>query len=66
MGPLPKRKFSVGRTHRRRAHDALKPVRLVNCTNCGAKTLPHTVCSSCGKYRGRQVVQVASPNEKKE
>ncbi len=66
MGPLPKRKFSVGRTHRRRAHDALKATALVTCPECGEKTLPHTVCSACGKYRGRQVVQVNTGDDKKE
>lgn len=58
MGPLPKRKLSWGRTHRRRAHDALKPVKLVRCDNCGELKLPHTVCPSCGYYKGRQVLAV--------
>ncbi len=65
MGPLPKRKFSVGRTHRRRAHHALIPVHLSNCKNCGEKHLPHTVCPSCGHYKGREVVRIASAAEAK-
>lgn len=65
MGPLPKRKFSWGRTHRRRAHDALEPVQLVSCDNCGEKKLPHTVCLSCGFYNGREVVSVAKAEDKK-
>jgi large subunit ribosomal protein L32 len=65
MGPLPKRKFSVGRTHRRRAHHALTPVALVACKNCGEKHLPHTVCPSCGHYKGREVVRIAKPDEAK-
>jgi large subunit ribosomal protein L32 len=66
MGPLPKRKFSVGRTHRRRAHDALTPVQLVTCKNCNEKHLPHTVCPSCGHYKGREVVRVSTGDDKKE
>ncbi len=31
-------------------------VNLVVCSNCGAKRLTHTVCSECGMYRGRQVI----------
>ena len=58
MGPLPKRKFSHGRTHRRRAHHALTPVQLVACDNCGDMKPPHEVCPSCGHYRGREVVSV--------
>ena len=65
MGPLPKRKFSWGRTHRRRAHHALVPVQLINCDNCGEKKLPHTVCSACGHYKGREVVAVAKAADKK-
>ena len=61
MGPLPKRKFSWGRTHRRRSHHALVPVQLITCDNCGEKKLPHTVCSACGHYKGREVVAVAKP-----
>ena len=64
MGPLPKRKFSWGRTHRRRAHDALTPVQLVACDNCGEQKLPHVVCPSCGFYAGREVVAVGGKEDK--
>ena len=60
MTPLPKRKLSKGRTHRRRAHDALKRANLVECPSCHAKRLPHTVCGSCGSYRGTAVLQVTT------
>lgn len=30
--------------------------KLVDCKNCGEKKLAHTVCSECGQYRGRQVI----------
>ena len=52
MGPLPKRKFSHGRTHRRRAHHAIEPMQLVACDNCGEKKPPHIVCPSCGYRSG--------------
>ncbi|MCQ2463768.1 MAG: 50S ribosomal protein L32, partial [Clostridia bacterium] len=29
---------------------------LVKCPQCGAYTVPHKVCGSCGYYKGRQVV----------
>ncbi len=57
MPPLPKRKLSHGRGHRRRAHDALRNRNLVQCSNCGEMRLPHTVCPSCGHYKGREVVE---------
>ena len=58
MAPQPKRKISKGRRDRRRAHHALPARNLVSCSNCGSLRLPHTVCSSCGHYQGREVIQV--------
>ncbi len=62
MPPHPKRKHSQGRRDRRRAHDALTPTDLVQCSNCGEMRLPHNVCPNCGHYKGREVV---SKEEKK-
>ena len=56
MVPLPKRKLSKGRRDRRRAHDALRAISLVQCSNCGEMRLPHTVCDNCGFYQGREIV----------
>jgi large subunit ribosomal protein L32 len=57
--PVPKRKTPRAKTRSRRAAiwrlDA--PARSL-CPNCQAVKLPHTVCSNCGWYRGRQVVEV--------
>jgi large subunit ribosomal protein L32 len=58
MGPQPKRKISKGRRDRRRAHDSLTAANLVQCSNCGEMRLPHTVCSRCGFYQGREVIEV--------
>ncbi|MCB2203077.1 50S ribosomal protein L32 [bacterium] len=58
MTPLPKRRVSSGRRDRRRAHDALKARNVVVCPNCGEPRLPHRVCSNCGHYQGREVIDV--------
>lgn len=58
MGPQPKRKISKGRRDRRRAHDSISALALVQCSNCGEMRLPHTICPSCGHYQGREVIQV--------
>ncbi len=58
MGALPKRKISKGRRNRRRLHDRLKPPALVPCENCGEMKLPHTVCLSCGTYKGREIIEI--------
>lgn len=57
MSPLPKRKTSKGRRDRRRAHHAIKPKSLVTCSNCGERHLPHRVCTHCGHYGGREVIE---------
>jgi large subunit ribosomal protein L32 len=62
MPPHPKRKHSSGRRDRRRAHDALVPTELINCSNCGVPVTQHTVCPNCGYYDGRQVFE---PKKKK-
>jgi large subunit ribosomal protein L32 len=65
MVPQPKRKLSKGRRDRRRAHDGLETVNLVQCSNCGEMRLPHTVCSNCGHYQGREVITIEKEEKKK-
>jgi large subunit ribosomal protein L32 len=31
---------------------------LAKCTKCGEYNLPHRVCSNCGTYAGKQIVEV--------
>jgi large subunit ribosomal protein L32 len=56
--PVPKRRTSKSKRNKRRAHDALSPVTYVSCPQCGEPTQPHRICSHCGTYRGRQLVEV--------
>ncbi|PID34978.1 MAG: 50S ribosomal protein L32 [candidate division SR1 bacterium] len=35
----------------------------VKCGNCGANTLPHRVCKTCGYYKGKQVVTIKSKSK---
>lgn len=63
MTPHPKRKHSQGRRDRRRAHDALEPITVVTCSNCGEVRPSHTVCPNCGFYQGREVISMEK-NEK--
>lgn len=53
-------------TGNRRSHHALRGVQLAKCTHCGQDILPHTVCINCGKYQGRQVIDVLAKLTKKE
>lgn len=61
--PVPKKKTSKARSKDRYGSFQTKVlkkltniVNLVTCSNCGSKALAHTACSTCGMYRGRQVV----------
>lgn len=65
MPPLPKRRFSHGRTHRRRAHDALTLPNLVECPQCKTPRLSHQVCPNCGYYKGIEVVEQEKDKKKK-
>jgi len=56
---VPKRKHSQARKNKRRSNVwKLSAPALSNCTQCGELKVPHRVCSSCGYYKGRQVVNV--------
>jgi len=55
----PKRKTSKSVTRKRRTHKKLTPAALVACPNCNEPVQPHHVCTYCGQYRGRGVLQTA-------
>lgn len=56
----PKRKSSKARRSHRRAqyYNRLSAPTLSTCPTCGAQHRTHRVCTSCGTYRGRQILDV--------
>lgn len=58
--PNPKRRHSKARTSKRRAHDHLTTPSVTTCQTCSEPKLPHRVCMNCGKYDGREVIEVDS------
>ena len=58
-------RHTKGHTANRRSHHALKALRLSSCKDCGTLHLRHKVCETCGKYRGKQVIDVMAKIEKK-
>lgn len=57
--PVPKKRTSRSRKNQRRAHDGLSFSAAVEiCDGCGELHLRHHVCTACGTYRGRQVLDV--------
>ncbi len=53
-------------TANRRSHHALKTVNFAKCENCQAPSKRHTVCSICGFYRGKKVVDLIKKTEKRQ
>jgi large subunit ribosomal protein L32 len=69
--PVPKKKTAKARTRRRysafekKTQDKLiDRIHLVKCSDCGAAKMIHHVCTECGKYKGRQVVDQAKKVDK--
>ncbi|MEK7642627.1 MAG: 50S ribosomal protein L32 [Patescibacteria group bacterium] len=49
-----------------RSHHALEVSLTTLCKDCGSPKAPHAICMVCGKYKGRQVVDVHAKLAKKE
>lgn len=61
---VPKKKMSRSRRDRRRAHEALGKINLVACPQCHAQMRPHSVCPTCGTYRGVKYLQTEEDAQK--
>jgi large subunit ribosomal protein L32 len=58
---VPKRRTSrMKRNQRRAQHDKVTAPNVIPCPNCGDMMIPHRVCGSCGHYKGREVITVAT------
>jgi len=53
-------------TANRRSHHALVSTGFTKCENCKTLKKQHTVCSSCGFYRGMKVLDLVKKMEKKQ
>ena len=58
---VPKRKVSRTNRDKRRTHDRIRVVNIVECSRCHSKKLAHHVCLSCGYYKNVEII----PQEKK-
>ena len=53
-------------TKNRRSHHALESTNFAVCENCKALKLRHSVCSACGFYRGKKVLDLVKKTERKQ
>ena len=57
---VPKRRVSKARRDKRRSNVwKMSAPELVKCPNCGGYKRPHRVCTACGDYNGKQVIEIA-------
>ena len=56
--PNPKHRFSKTRTKKRRTHYKIESPTVMACSNCGAPVLYHRICTECGYYKGKPVIEV--------
>ena len=55
---VPKRRISKTRKRKRRTNWKLAGPSMTKCSHCGQAKTPHSVCSNCGFYAGREVIKV--------
>ncbi len=63
---VPKQHRSKSRQGQRRSHIFIESPKTTDCPKCGKPVLAHTVCPSCGHYKGREVLDVLGKLTKKE
>jgi len=63
---LPKRKTSKSRRDKRRTHDRLRAVNVVECPRCHSKKISHRVCANCGYYAEHEIIIFEDKGKKKE
>lgn len=62
---VPKKRTTAMKKGLRRSHHALKPVNVILCKNCASPKLNHNICSTCGFYRHRKVMDVQRKQRKR-
>ena len=64
MPQEPKRRHSRQRKGKRRASISLSIPNAVVCSNCSNMIMPHSVCKTCGFYRGKEIINKSSKKTK--
>jgi len=61
---VPKGNTSKSKRDKRRTHDKLTPVNVVECPRCHAKKVAHRVCLTCGYYDNKQILLQSGEKKK--
>ncbi len=55
---VPKSKITRSKRGMRRAHDSLRAINVVECSNCGEQKIPHHICKACGHYGDKEITPI--------
>ncbi len=59
---VPFRRTSKTKKRMRRTHYKIEANGVTKCPSCNSMIRPHHVCSECGQYKGKNVIE-KQPNE---
>lgn len=62
----PKKRHTSARSGNRRSHLTKKVKTLSNCPKCKEPNLAHRVCSACGYYNGKDILEIEKKAKAKE
>jgi len=62
---VPKQRHTKGRQKRRRANIKITAKNLIACSHCKRRIKPHEICSYCGYYKGKEVIDMSKKKTKK-
>jgi len=54
----PTHRHTRSRRDKRRANWKITPPVITLCPECQEPRLPHRVCTNCGSYRGKRIIEV--------
>ncbi|NQU82645.1 MAG: 50S ribosomal protein L32 [Parcubacteria group bacterium] len=63
---VPKKHTTKGSRDQKRMHLHLHPSSWGKCPKCGKPVRRHMVCTNCGFYKGKEIIDVMAKLEKKE
>lgn len=59
-------RHTKGHRNDRRANQTLELQPYSKCSHCGSQKMPHVICTNCGYYNGKQIIDVLKKLDKKE
>jgi len=63
---VPRHKHTRSKVGKTRMHKHIAHLKLSVCPKCKKPILSHTVCSNCGFYKGKEVINTLAKLSKKE